>query len=143
YTFARPQDQRVGLGGETLGSAGANVPVRQPCSVPAHPFGDGKRAFNTNVGGRIMRRIPARPEQKQSTIQYPLFTLAGERAAELWLISAPMSAGEFRDHRYRALMGGMPTLPGDEPRREAFNEAFARQIAAFIVQQSHAEASHA
>jgi hypothetical protein len=89
-----------------------------------------------------MHRIPARSEQKQSAVQYPLFTLAGERAAELWLISAPMSAADFRDHRYGALMGGMPTLPGDEPRREAFNEAFARQIAAFIVRQSRLEECH-
>jgi len=70
YAFARIQDQRVGLGGETFGSAGANVPVRQPRSVPAHPFGDGKRAFNTNVGGRTMlRHIPARHEQPQSPIE--------------------------------------------------------------------------
>ncbi len=53
--YARLFDQWVGLGGETLGSAGANVPVRQPRSVPAHPFGDGKRALNSNVGGRNAR----------------------------------------------------------------------------------------
>lgn len=29
--------QWVGLGGETFGSAGAIVPVRQPRSAPAHP----------------------------------------------------------------------------------------------------------
>lgn len=62
---ARLYDQRVGLGGETFGSAGANVPVRQPCLVPAHPFGDGKRAFDTNVGGRTMRHPLARPERTQ------------------------------------------------------------------------------
>ncbi|MDN7602231.1 hypothetical protein [Burkholderia gladioli] len=68
---ARLYDQRVGLGGETFGSAGANVPVRQPRSVPAHPFGDGRRAFNRNVGGRTMlRHISARPEQLQSPLEF-------------------------------------------------------------------------
>ncbi|GAB2877745.1 hypothetical protein GCM10027093_11320 [Paraburkholderia jirisanensis] len=71
--------------------------------------------------------------------QFPLFVLAGRRAAELWLIAAPLSAGEFRDLRYRNLLAGMPTLPGDELRRDAFNEAFERRIAEAIV---NAEVSH-
>jgi hypothetical protein len=90
-----------------------------------------------------MRRIPARPEQTQSPNQYPLFALAGRLAAELWLDHTPMSAAEFRDLRYRNLMAGMPVLPGDEPRREAFNDAFARQIALSIARQSRAEVCHA
>ncbi|CAB3759351.1 hypothetical protein [Paraburkholderia solisilvae] len=67
------------------------------------------------------------------SVQFPLFALAGRRSAELWLAAAPMSAGEFRDLRYHYLMAGMPTLPGDEPRRVAFNDAFARRIAEAIV----------
>lgn len=38
HAFARPYDQWAGLGGETFGSAGSSIPVRQPRSVPAHPI---------------------------------------------------------------------------------------------------------
>jgi hypothetical protein len=87
----------------------------------------------------MLRRIPARPEQKQTPTQYPLFTLAGRHAAELWLRHMPLSACEWRDLRWRNLTAGMPVLPGDEPRRTAFNEAFGRRIAEAIV---NAEVSH-
>lgn len=87
----------------------------------------------------MLRHIPARPEQKQSPTQFPLFILAGRQAAELWLIAAPLSAGEFRDLRYSNLLAGTPTLPGDELRREAFNDAFARRIAEAIT---NAEVCH-
>ncbi|WP_230417491.1 hypothetical protein [Paraburkholderia polaris] len=213
YAFARPYDQRAGLGGETFGSAGANVPVRQPRPVPAHPFGDGKRAFNPNVGGRIMlRRTPARSEQTQTpdiqpgdrvrsiwlrrtgtavkvypdgsaavrwddgdktlkhqtmpqhvlelieqlarsrsnhaplpnslTERFPLFAYAGRNAAELWLVGAPMSMADSRDLRFRNLVAGDTVFAGDAARREAFNDAFARQIAVSIAQKSRAEVRH-
>jgi len=90
----------------------------------------------------MLRRIPARPEQKSlpnSLTPHPLFAAAGRHAAELWLQSAPLSAGEFRDLRYQNLLAGVPTLPGDEQRREVFNGAFARRIASAIA---NAEVRH-
>lgn len=81
----------------------------------------------------MLRHVPARPEQKRSPVQFPLFVFAGRHAADLWLIAAPLSAGEFRDLRYSNLLAGMPTLPGDELRREVFNDAFARRIAEAIA----------
>ncbi|MFM0058691.1 hypothetical protein PQR64_24000 [Paraburkholderia phytofirmans] len=148
YAFARPYDQRVGLGGETLGSAGANVPVRQPRSVPAHPFGDGERAFNINVGGRTMlRRILARSEQTLPpnilTQRYPLFELAGRNAAELWLVgSLNLSMADWRDLRFYQLTRMDSSSAGDVARREAFNDAFAAEIGNSIAQQSRAKANH-
>jgi hypothetical protein len=147
YAFARLYDQWVGLGGETFGSAGANVPVRQPCSVPAHPFGDGKRAFNTNVGGRTMlRHIPARPEQTPPNIltrRYPLFELAGRNAAELWLLGSPdLSMADWRDLRFYQLTSGDSSFTGDAARRQAFNDAFAAQIGISIAEKSRAEVFH-
>ncbi|PYE23142.1 hypothetical protein C7410_10837 [Paraburkholderia silvatlantica] len=77
--------------------------------------------------------VPARPEQPQSPDRFPLFSRAGRHAAELWLVAAPLSAGEFRDLRYRNLIAGTEQMPGDEMRREAFNDAFASCIAEAIV----------
>ena len=87
----------------------------------------------------MLRHIPARPEQTQSPDRFPLFVRAGRHAAELWLLAAPLTAGEFRDLRYRNLIAGTKQMPRDALRREAFNDAFARRIAESIVR---AEVSH-
>lgn len=111
-----------------------------PVQCPPTPFGDGTRVFLSHDGGRTMsRHAPARSTHKQSTVQFPLFVFAGRHAAELWLMAAPLSAGEFRDLRYSNLLAGVPTLPGDELRREAFNKAFARRIAEAIA---HSKVKH-
>ncbi|KLU22234.1 hypothetical protein EOS_31555 [Caballeronia mineralivorans PML1(12)] len=76
----------------------------------------------------------ARTGQNPLDQRFPAFSYAGSSAAELWLAHAPLSAGEFRDLRFRNLMSGsLPDFPGDEYRRQAFNDAFARRIAAAIV----------
>jgi hypothetical protein len=128
------------LTGERLRSPVSFAPVRQPRHVPGHPIGVGVRVIQARKGGRTMlRRIPARPEQTQSPIRFPLFAQAGRHAAELWLTSAPLSAGEFRDLRYRNLLADVPALPGDEQRREAFDRAFEDRLAEAIANE---EVSH-
>jgi hypothetical protein len=134
--------QWAGLGGEGFGPAGANVPVFLPRQVPAHPIRKWEAGFNPNVGGRNMRRIPARSEQTQSLIQgFPLFARAGREAADLWLTAAPLSMGAFRDLRFRNLISGM-SFDDIETRRTAFNNAFGLGIANAIVATSHAEVRH-
>jgi hypothetical protein len=90
-----------------------------------------------------MRHTPARPEQPSLpnilTERFPLFAYAGRNAAELWLIGAPLSMADFRDLRFRNLVAGDTVFAGDAARREAFNNAFARQIALSIAQQSRVE----
>ncbi|RAS35857.1 hypothetical protein [Paraburkholderia bryophila] len=90
-----------------------------------------------------MRHIPARPEQTSLpntlTERFPLFAFAGRNAAELWLIGAPLSMADFRDLRFRNLVAGDNSFAGDAARREAFNDAFARQIAVSIARQSRSE----
>ncbi|MGF6777836.1 hypothetical protein [Paraburkholderia sp. GAS334] len=82
----------------------------------------------------MLRHIPAR--SGQSPVQFPSFVQAGRHAADLWLVAAPLSAGEFRDLRYRNLLSGMPMLADEAERREAFNDAYARRIAEAIVRAS-------
>lgn len=133
--------QWSGLGGGALAHAGSQLRrYANPALCPATPIGVGGWVPNPATGGRTMRHIPARPEQTQSLSQFPLFVRAGRHAAELWLLSAPLSVGEFRDLRYRNLIAGTAWMPGDEERREAFNAAFARRIAEAIL---NAEVSHA
>ncbi|QNB10907.1 hypothetical protein G5S35_04515 [Paraburkholderia tropica] len=81
----------------------------------------------------MLRHIPARSEQTQSPDRFPLFVRAGRLAAELWLLSAPMSAGALRDLHFRNLVADTDEMPGDALRREAFNDAFARRLAEAIV----------
>lgn len=94
----------------------------------------------------MLRHILARPEQPSLpntlTERFPLFSYAGRNAAELWLVGAPMSMGDFRDLRFRNLIAGNADLPNDAARREAFNDAFAAQIALSIARQSRAEVHH-
>ena len=63
----------------------------------------------------MLRRIPARSEQtpfpKKLTPHYPLFALAGRYAAELWIQSASLSMGEWRDLRFRNLIAGDTVFP--------------------------------
>lgn len=107
---------------------------------PATPIGVGGWVLQPVCGGRTMlRHIPARPEHPQSPVRFPLFVRAGRHAAELWLLAAPLSTGEFRDLRYRNLIAGTERMPGDELRREAFNDAFACRIAEAI---GRAEVQH-
>lgn len=93
-----------------------------------------------------MRHIPARSEQmslpNSLTERFPLFAYAGRNAAELWLLGAPLSACDFRDLRFRNLIAGDTSFAGDAARRDAFNDAFANQIALSIARQSRAEVSH-
>lgn len=89
-----------------------------------------------------MRQAPARPEQTQSHSNFPLFERAGRDAAALWLAGAPLSAGAFRDLRYRNLLAGLGSLDDLAGRTRAFNEAFADCIAHSIAQRSHAEVHH-
>lgn len=90
-----------------------------------------------------MRRNSARPEQTSfpNTLnkRFPLFAYAGRNAAELWLIGAPLSMADFRDLRFRNLVAGDTVFAGDADRRQAFNDAFAREIALSIARQSRAE----
>jgi hypothetical protein len=91
-----------------------------------------------------MRLIPARPEQTQSPAQrFPLFADAGRRAADLWLECAPLSAGEWRDLRFRNYIAGLGSLDQFETRRIAFNEGFARGIARNIALPAGAGVCHA
>jgi hypothetical protein len=69
--FLRPHTkyspfQWAGLGGEGFGPAGANVPVFQPCQVPAHPIWKWEAGFNPNVGGRTMCPISSHARTGQS-----------------------------------------------------------------------------
>ncbi|MFM0173197.1 hypothetical protein PQR33_28170 [Paraburkholderia sediminicola] len=90
-----------------------------------------------------MRRVFARPEHKSLpnilSERFPLFTYAGRNAAELWLVGAPMSMADFRDLRFRNLVAGDTVFAGDADRRQAFNDAFAREIALSIARQSRSE----
>ncbi len=94
----------------------------------------------------MLRHIPARSEQKSLpnllTQRHPLFAYAGRNAAELWLVGAPLSMGEWRDLRFRNLISGDTVFAGDDARRKAFNNAFAGEIALSIARQSRAEALH-
>ncbi len=90
-----------------------------------------------------MRRIPARPEHSfpPNTLaeRFPLFAYAGRNAAELWLLGAPLSMADWRDLRYRNLVAGDTVFACDVARRQAFNEAYAREIALSIARQSRTE----
>ncbi|EIN02292.1 hypothetical protein WQE_04867 [Paraburkholderia hospita] len=91
----------------------------------------------------MLRHIPARPEQPSFpntlTERFPLFACAGRNAAELWLVAGPMSMADFRDLRFRNLVNGDSVFAGDADRRQAFNDAFAREIALSIARQSRTE----
>lgn len=84
-----------------------------------------------------MRHVHARPEQTQSPAQrFPLFACAGRDAADLWLQSAPLSMGEFRDLRFRNFIAGLGTLDDYAGQRDAFNDAFSHCIAHAIAAAS-------
>jgi hypothetical protein len=84
-----------------------------------------------------MPRTSARSEPLQSPIQqFPLCARAGSDAAALWLQSAPMSMGEFRDLRFRNFIAGLDVLDDCAGRCRVFNEAFARGIAQAIASAS-------
>ncbi|MGN6259615.1 MAG: hypothetical protein ACTHNO_02685 [Ralstonia sp.] len=116
-----------GPGGETFGSAGACVPVRQPRRLARLPH----LAMN---GGppptqeASMPKAVARPEQSR----FPLAVSAGRHAADLWLQSPQMSLCDWRDSRFAAHACGMGITDLAE-RRAAFNEAFAEGIANAIA----------
>ncbi|TCG03507.1 hypothetical protein BZM27_47955 [Paraburkholderia steynii] len=90
-----------------------------------------------------MRHISARPEQSSFpntlTERHPLFSYAGRCAADLWLQGAPLSMADFRDLRFRCLVSGDTSFAGDPARRQAFDDAFARQIASSIASRSRVE----
>ncbi|MDR6419892.1 hypothetical protein J2801_002143 [Paraburkholderia phenoliruptrix] len=95
----------------------------------------------------MLRHIPARSEQPLLpdilTQRYPLFELAGANAAELWLLGAPeLSMADWRDLRFYELVRGDSSFARDVARREAFNGAFATQIAISIARLSRAGARH-
>jgi len=86
-----------------------------------------------------MRHVHARPEQTQSPIEhsrFPLSAQAGSDAAALWLQSAPLSMGEFRDLRFRNFIAGRSMLDGYADQRDAFNDAFVHCIAHAIAAAS-------
>jgi hypothetical protein len=88
-----------------------------------------------------MRHIYARPEQTQSPIKYgkfPLFARAGHDTAALWLQSAPLSMGEFRDLRFRNFIAGRSAMDDYADQRDAFNDAFVHCIAHAIAVASRA-----
>ncbi|MFL9952795.1 hypothetical protein PQR65_05210 [Paraburkholderia nemoris] len=90
----------------------------------------------------MLRRTQARHEQTPPNIlteKHPLFAYAGRSAAQLWLAEAPLSAGEWRDLRFRNLVAGDTSFAGDSARREAFNDAFANEIALSIARLSRLE----
>jgi hypothetical protein len=83
----------------------------------------------------------ARPEQTQSPIthgEFPPFEQAGRDAAALWLQSASLSMGEFRDLRFRSFIAGLSTLDDYTDQRDAFNDGFTRCIAHAIATASRA-----
>ncbi|CAJ5535781.1 Uncharacterised protein [Burkholderia pseudomallei] len=81
-----------------------------------------------------MRQALARSEQPQSPIQrHPLFARAGRDAAVQWLLSAPLSMGQFRDQCFHILIADFTEFDDHPGRREAFNDAFALRIAQEIV----------
>jgi hypothetical protein len=90
-----------------------------------------------NTARSARTRTPVPSQSLAAT--HPLFAYAGRNAAELWLSGAPLSMGEWRDLRFRNLISGDTVFPNDLERRQAFNDAFARQIALSIAQQSRAE----
>jgi hypothetical protein len=120
------------------------APVRQPCYLPLTRLATGS-GVTTAYGGRTMlRHIHARPEQASppnilTEQKHPLFAYAGRNAAELWLLGAPLSMADFRDLRFRNLVAGDTSFAGDSARREAFNDAFANEIALSIARQSRLE----
>lgn len=67
----------------------------------------------------------------RSTERFPLFARAGRDAAALWphAKGVPMSASEFRDLRLRNFLAGFGTLDDAASRAQAFNDAFALEIA--------------
>ncbi|WP_250903373.1 hypothetical protein [Ralstonia pickettii] len=70
----------------------------------------------------------ARPEHSN----YPLTANAGRIAAEQWLAHPVLSAGQYRDNRFRAHVCGMSF--GDHlERRDAFNQAYSRRLADAIA----------
>jgi hypothetical protein len=84
-----------------------------------------------------MANVSARPEQSPPPIQrFPLSARAGRDAADLWLQSAPLSMGEFRDLRFRNFIAGLGTLDDYADQRDAFNDAFVHCIAHAIAAAS-------
>lgn len=85
--------------------------------------------------------IHARPEQPQFPIKggtFSLFEQAGRDAAALWLQSASLSMGDFRDLRFRNFTAGLGVLDDYTDQRDAFNDAFAQCIAHAIAAASRA-----
>ena len=103
----------------------------------------GRDAVDGNATGTPQKAPPCRSKQALPNIlteqKHPLFAYAGRNAAELWLLGAPLSMGEWRDLRYRNLVAGDTVFAGDVARRQAFNDAFEREIARSIAQQSRGE----
>jgi hypothetical protein len=84
----------------------------------------------------------ARTGQPQTpTRTHPLFARAGAAAADLWLNLPVLTMADFRDLRFRNLLSGLTHDVDDDARREAFNRAFACQIALSIAHRSHAQAA--
>ncbi|WP_404841966.1 hypothetical protein [Burkholderia vietnamiensis] len=83
HAFARPYDQWVGLGGETFGSAGSSIPVRQPRSVPAHPIWRWEAGSNSILEAAMRANALARPEQSQFPDQLTQIVSNALRAAAL------------------------------------------------------------
>jgi len=95
----------------------------------------------------MLRHAPARSEQTSFSDllshRYPLFELAGRKAAEMWLLNpVDLSMADWRDLRFFQLTQGDDSFAGDISRRKAFNDAFASQIGASIAQQSRVEVCH-
>lgn len=88
-----------------------------------------------------MGSIHARSEQPQFPIKcgtFPLFEQAGRDAAALWLQSASLSMGDFRDLRFRNVAAGLGALDAYADQRDAFNDAFTQRIAQAIAAASRA-----
>jgi hypothetical protein len=121
-----------GSGGKASACRFPYAPVCKSRYLPLTRFAAGRGL--TAYGGRIVRQSKHALPGQPLTQQHPLFARAGSRAAELWLESFPLSAGEFRDLRFRNLAAGLGAFDGDDARRDAFNTAFAGRIALAIVQ---------
>ncbi|MGM3273721.1 hypothetical protein [Ralstonia sp. 24A2] len=117
-----------GPGGETFGSAGSIVPVRQPRCLARHPHLAMNGGPSSITMEATMPKALARPEQDQ----FSLSIAAGRAAAVHWLENPVMSAATWRDSRFAAHACGMGFTELAE-RRRAFNEAFAQGIADAIV----------
>lgn len=130
---------RASFNGRALAGRPSGLPVASFAGSPTPSCARSPRlatgsGFPAQKGGRTMRHISARPEQKQSPNQrLALFTESGHHAALLWVQFAPLTAADFRDLRFRNLVAGLGHIEQFGACLTAFNDAFAASLAKSIA----------